>query len=213
VRWGWPWLTEGPTLPTGLETCYGAKAVTLWTVLPPVSLCRAQWFSPLQKHLASKRFAADATVKQAVTSWPQTPDTDFFYTGIQGMVPRWHRSLSVSRDTGGSGVYRLMLRSARHLIFRNFFVNSVVLVCGDFLLLKSYASNSDFPKIPRLHAVVPPLISTALTWSSSAAVSNSSLQSSVRVVLLIVPGSTLPCAQKLYPEPVESTPQQNTALL
>jgi hypothetical protein len=36
--------------------------------------------------MADKRFAADADVKQAVT-WLQTLDTDFFYAGIQALVP------------------------------------------------------------------------------------------------------------------------------
>jgi len=39
-------------------------------------------FGPLKKHLAGKRFATDANVKQAVTSWLSTPNTYFFYTGI-----------------------------------------------------------------------------------------------------------------------------------
>jgi hypothetical protein len=34
----------------------------------------------LKKHLDDKQFATDANMQQAVTSWLQTLDTDFFYT-------------------------------------------------------------------------------------------------------------------------------------
>jgi hypothetical protein len=34
-----------------------------------------------------KGFAADASVKQGVTSWLQTFDNDFFYTWIEALVP------------------------------------------------------------------------------------------------------------------------------
>jgi hypothetical protein len=37
----------------------------------------------LIKHLAGKWFAADINMKQAVTSWIQTFDTNFFYAGMQ----------------------------------------------------------------------------------------------------------------------------------
>jgi hypothetical protein len=41
---------------------------------------------PLKNYLAGKRFATDADVKQAVTGWPQTLDTDFFYAVTQTLV-------------------------------------------------------------------------------------------------------------------------------
>jgi hypothetical protein len=34
-----------------------------------------------------KQFAADASVKQAVTSWLRTFDSDFFYAWIEALVP------------------------------------------------------------------------------------------------------------------------------
>jgi hypothetical protein len=40
-----------------------------------------------KKHLADRRFATDADVKQAGTSWLQTLDVSFFYAGIQAVVP------------------------------------------------------------------------------------------------------------------------------
>jgi hypothetical protein len=66
-----------PTLPTRLVTCYRTTTVKLRTAVPPVSLCCAQWFSILQRHMASKQFAVDTTVKQAITSWPQSLDMPF----------------------------------------------------------------------------------------------------------------------------------------
>jgi len=38
---------------------------------------------PRKKLVEGKQFATDADVKQAVTSWLQTPDTHFFYAGIR----------------------------------------------------------------------------------------------------------------------------------
>ena len=45
----------------------------------------------LKKHLRIKRFPTDADAKQAVTSWPQTLHSDFFYAGIQALVQRWDK--------------------------------------------------------------------------------------------------------------------------
>jgi hypothetical protein len=39
-------------------------------------------FGPINKHIYGKRFATDADVKEAVTSWLQAFDPDFFYVGI-----------------------------------------------------------------------------------------------------------------------------------
>jgi hypothetical protein len=55
-------------------------------------------FGPLKKHLAGKRFATDADVKHAVTSWLSILNTYFFYAGIQALVPRWDRRLSVDGE-------------------------------------------------------------------------------------------------------------------
>ena len=45
-------------------------------------------FGPHNKKLAGKRFVTDADVKQAVTSWLQTLDTDMFYAGVRALVLR-----------------------------------------------------------------------------------------------------------------------------
>ena len=55
-------------------------------------------FRPLKKKIASKRFARDADVKQAVTSCLQTRYTDFFHGLIKGLVPRLVKILNVSGD-------------------------------------------------------------------------------------------------------------------
>ena len=40
-------------------------------------------FGPLKKRLADKRFATDADVKQAVTSWLHTLDSNFSHVWVQ----------------------------------------------------------------------------------------------------------------------------------
>jgi hypothetical protein len=42
-------------------------------------------FGPLNKHMVDMIFARDADMKQVVTPRLQTPDTDFFYAGIQAL--------------------------------------------------------------------------------------------------------------------------------
>ena len=46
------------------------------------------YFKPRKNHVVVEWCAADADVKQSATSWQQKLDTDFFYTGIQALVPR-----------------------------------------------------------------------------------------------------------------------------
>jgi hypothetical protein len=46
-------------------------------------------------YLAGKEFVTDADVNQAVTSTPQTLDTDFFNAGINFMVSGWDKYLHV----------------------------------------------------------------------------------------------------------------------
>jgi hypothetical protein len=51
----------------------------------------------LKKHFVGNESAVtDAGVKQVVTSWPQTLDTDGLTVGIQALVLRRHMSLNVS---------------------------------------------------------------------------------------------------------------------
>jgi histone-lysine N-methyltransferase SETMAR len=62
---------------------------------PPYSpdLARSDFhlFGPLKKHLGGRRFATDGEVQQAVRSWLQALDTDFFYAGIDALVYRWDK--------------------------------------------------------------------------------------------------------------------------
>jgi len=51
-------------------------------------------FVYLKEHLAGKRFAADADMKQVVAYWIQTLDIDFFYAGMRALVPRWTKLTS-----------------------------------------------------------------------------------------------------------------------
>jgi hypothetical protein len=67
------------------------------------------FFGRQKKHLASRRFATDADIMQAVTSWLQALDTAFLYCGTQALVPLWNKCLNVSGDYVESGVYHLLL--------------------------------------------------------------------------------------------------------
>jgi hypothetical protein len=45
------------------------------------------FWGPLKKNLAGRLFETEADVKQAVTSWLQTLDNDFFCAGVQVLEP------------------------------------------------------------------------------------------------------------------------------
>jgi hypothetical protein len=60
-----------------------------------------------RKHAASKGFAADVNMKQAVTAWHLTPI--FFYAAIQGLVSRYSKCLSLFGEYEESGVHQLLL--------------------------------------------------------------------------------------------------------
>jgi histone-lysine N-methyltransferase SETMAR len=70
-----------------------------WEVLdhPPYSPDLApsdfHLFGPLKKQLGGRQFATDGEVQQAVMSWLQALDTDFFYAGIDALVYRWDKCL------------------------------------------------------------------------------------------------------------------------
>jgi histone-lysine N-methyltransferase SETMAR len=75
-----------------------------WEVLehPPYSpdLATSDFhlFGPLKKHLGGRRFATDSKVQQAVISWLQVLDTDFFYAGIDAFVYQWDKSFGKYGD-------------------------------------------------------------------------------------------------------------------
>jgi len=52
----------------------------------------------LKKHKAGTKFASEITWKQAVTSWLQTLDINFFYTVVHVLVQWWYKCLNVNSD-------------------------------------------------------------------------------------------------------------------
>jgi hypothetical protein len=65
-------------------------------------------WNPLKSTKPGNRFATDADVKQVVTPWIQTHETDLFYAGIKAMGPQWGKCLNVSGDFVDYGVYHLL---------------------------------------------------------------------------------------------------------
>jgi hypothetical protein len=51
-------------------------------------------FGSLKKHLGERRFTTEGEVQQAVTSWLQALDTDFFYAGIDALMYQWDKCFS-----------------------------------------------------------------------------------------------------------------------
>jgi hypothetical protein len=71
--------------PSGNRTGYGTTAgISLATGRSRVQ-CFSLYFNYLRSTLLARgeKFAANAKVKQAVTSWLQTIDSSFFYAGIK----------------------------------------------------------------------------------------------------------------------------------
>jgi hypothetical protein len=75
-----------------------------WEVLdhPPYSTDLApsdfHLFGPFKKHLGGRRFATDDEVRQAIMSWLQALDIDFFYAGIDALVYRSDKCLGKYGD-------------------------------------------------------------------------------------------------------------------
>jgi hypothetical protein len=53
---------------------------------------------PINKHPAGTQFSTYTNMKQTVTSWPQTLDTDFFYVRIDALIPQWDKCINVNDD-------------------------------------------------------------------------------------------------------------------
>ena len=53
-------------------------------------------FGPCEKYLAGKGFGAHANMKQTVTSWLQTLDTNFLYTGLQASLPQSDKCTNIT---------------------------------------------------------------------------------------------------------------------
>jgi hypothetical protein len=93
------WISLGPILPTGYVTGYRVMAGRLWITLPtdPVSCpVISIYLNPLRITCLAVSSIPDNNVKQAVTSWLQTLDTAFCYTGIQALMSLWNQCLTLS---------------------------------------------------------------------------------------------------------------------
>lgn len=66
--------------------CYGCEVMRHPLCGPYLTPSDLHLSEAHKKHLASKQFAADANMKQAVTSWIQTVDTDFFVAVTQAFT-------------------------------------------------------------------------------------------------------------------------------
>jgi len=62
----------------------------------------------IRKHLVGNQFATDPNMKQAVTCWLQSTDTDIYYTTIQASSPQCDKCSNVNGDSMESGVYHLL---------------------------------------------------------------------------------------------------------
>jgi len=56
------------------------------------------FFGPHKVHKTGKQFAEDAHVNHTDTSWLQTLDTNFYYTNIQALMPKWDKCLDFYGD-------------------------------------------------------------------------------------------------------------------
>jgi histone-lysine N-methyltransferase SETMAR len=81
-----------------LLRCYNWEVLDHPPYSPDLASSDFHLFGPLQKHLGGRRFATDGEVQQAVMSWYQALDTDFFYAGIDALVYRWDKCLGKYGD-------------------------------------------------------------------------------------------------------------------
>jgi hypothetical protein len=58
--------------------------------------------------MSGSRLEKDAEMKQAVTFWLQTLDTDFFHASTKALVSQWQKCLMLLVNTWRSGVYHLL---------------------------------------------------------------------------------------------------------
>jgi len=92
-------IMPGPILTTGVVTDFDVMAWMLHNTLPKShSLGPSDFrlFGPCMKCLAGKGFGAYANMKQTVTSWLQTLDTNVLYMGVQASLPQWDKCMNVT---------------------------------------------------------------------------------------------------------------------
>jgi hypothetical protein len=71
--------------------CYNWEVLDHPPYSPDLAPSDFYLFGPLKKHLDGRRFATNSEVQQAVMSWFQALDTDFFYAGIDALVYQWDK--------------------------------------------------------------------------------------------------------------------------
>jgi hypothetical protein len=90
----WVWCTafdNGRTCKLSSELLWHYN----WEVLdhppcsPDLALSDFHLFGPLKNHLGGRQFATNSEVQQAVMSWLQALDADFFCAGIDALVYQW----------------------------------------------------------------------------------------------------------------------------
>lgn len=92
-------IMPGPILTTGVVTDFDVMAWMLCNTLTKShSLAPSDFhlFGSCKKYLAGKGFGAHANMKQNVTSWLQTIDTNFLYMGLQTSLPQWDKCMNVT---------------------------------------------------------------------------------------------------------------------
>jgi len=91
------WKSQAAESVTG----YGAVARWLWitSYSPDIATCDFHPFGHHKKHLHGQQFVKDADMKATVTSWLQALEANFWYAGIQALVPSWDKHLNVSGDS------------------------------------------------------------------------------------------------------------------
>jgi histone-lysine N-methyltransferase SETMAR len=55
-------------------------------------------FGPLKESLRGRKFNLDDDVQLAVHEWHREQPQEFFYSGIQALVSRWHKCVELQGD-------------------------------------------------------------------------------------------------------------------
>jgi len=92
------WKTLGPLLPTGLVPTQWLEVRDYPAYSAKLMVSDFHLFGSLTKHLAGKRFTADADMKHSLISLLQTLESSLFEAGVHSLVPRWDRRINVNCD-------------------------------------------------------------------------------------------------------------------
>jgi histone-lysine N-methyltransferase SETMAR len=80
-----------PTARIKLLQCYNWEVLDYPPYSPGLAPSDFHLFGPLKKHQGG--FATDGKVQQAIMSWLQALDTDFFHAGTDALVYQWDKCL------------------------------------------------------------------------------------------------------------------------